>query len=156
MKKRSLLLAVAIAASAWGSACQALSRSIEIEPVGFIAGKMNLQYEMKTAPQRSLSLDGAVLWDNQLGKASYAAVGAGLRRYVAESFQGPWYGGKLQYINWDENQLVRTSLLGGFKWVGLGSFTQEFFVGARIDQYLGGNDPTQLYPLVGYSIGYTY
>lgn len=136
---------------------QALSRTFQVEPWGFFAGRINLQSEMQTAPLRSVLVDGAVNWNNDLGKASYLAVGGGLRQYTVESFKGPWFGGKVQFINMEDKKSLRASLLGGFKWVLTGGFTQELFVGARVDQPLSQeNALTQVNSLVGYTIGYSY
>ncbi len=135
----------------------ALSRTFQVEPWGFIAGRINLQVEGQTSPLGSVLVDGALNWDNDLGKPVYWAVGAGLRRYTMTSFSGPWYGGKLQLSKGEQQEtLIRPALLGGFKWVLVQGFTQEVFVGARLDQPLGGDTPTQVHSFLGYTIGYSF
>lgn len=134
----------------------ALSRTIQIEPMGFILRRMNMQYEMQTSPQRSLLVDGALSWDNSQGEPTYLAVGGGLRKYLTESFVGPWFGGKVQFIGQDDSNL-RASLLAGFKRVEKGGITQEFFVGARIDKLLSQEDSTiQVNPTYGYTVGFSF
>ena len=134
----------------------ALSRTFQVEPWGFIAGRINLQVEGQTSPFGSVLVDGALNWDNDLGKPIYWAVGASLRRYTFDSFSGPWYGGKLKLSHTNEKMQLHPSLLGGFKWVLAAGFTQEVFVGARLDQPLGGDSPTEVHSFLGYTIGYSF
>ncbi|HOB21391.1 MAG TPA: hypothetical protein PLC26_05095 [Bacillota bacterium] len=143
----------------------AITRTFQIEPHSFLFRKINLQYEWMTRPQRSLMADGALVWDNNVGKPIYLAAGFGMRRYFVENFEGPWGGGKVQFIT-DETgsgngnpdvPFLRTSLLGGFKWVSWRGFTHEVFVGTRIEQPLAEtNTPTQILPVYGYSIGFSF